>query len=77
MSELYPLELSDVSTADQDVESQEDCTTPNPIDISAIDDRPHRDAAQRARQRLAEWTEIIHAPRRMSEIASAELTIEH
>ena len=58
VSKLYPLELSDASTATQGVGGREDYTT----GISSTSDRPHRNAAQRARQRLAKWTEIIRAP---------------
>ena len=46
VSKLYPLKLSDVSTATQGVGGREDCTT----DISLTSDRPHRNAAQCARQ---------------------------
>ena len=71
VSKLYSLELSeDVSTVTQGEGSQEDCTTADSSDISSINDCPHCKVAQRARQQLAEWTKIICAPRRMSEITS-------
>ena len=63
VSKLYPLELSEhVSNASEYSGSQEHCTTANRSDVSSTNHRPHRSAAQRARQRLAEWTEIICAP---------------
>ena len=31
-------------------------------DVSATDKHPQRGAAQRARQKLAEWIQTIHAP---------------
>lgn len=63
VSKLYPLELSeDVNTASQGTEGREDDANTNSLDVSSKNDRPHRNAAERARQRLSEWTEIIRAP---------------
>jgi len=72
VSKLYPLELSEenVNTTAQDKGNRGDTTTINNLDCPPTNNRPRRDAAQRVRQQLAKWTEVICAPRRMSEITS-------
>ena len=63
VSKLYLLELSEqVSNATEYSGSQEDYTIANSLDVSSTNHRPHRSAAQRAQQQLAEWTETIRAP---------------
>lgn len=59
----YPLELADeksigMSNSERNSTTRMKQKSDNPV----INERPQRNAAQRARQRLAEWTENICAP---------------
>ena len=73
---LFPLEVCDarVIGVENNKGDQEDHNTAEAgksLDNPTTEQRPQRHAAQRARNRLAEWAQIIRAPppRRMSRIA--------
>ena len=63
VAKLYPLELSSDGCVGMN-DSKDDLAreTEQDSDVSATDKRPQRGAAQRARQKLAEWIQTIRTP---------------
>ena len=64
---LFPLEVCDARVAgvESNKGDQEDHNTAEAgksLDHPTIEERPQRSAAQRARNRLAEWVQIIRPP---------------